>query len=177
MNTFDFEDKDERWGRGYGRRMMGGMPGMHMHGMRMHGYKSGFGLKYFILAMAKKQPVRGTDIMNSVEAISRGYWRPSPGSVYFELDKLVEDGYLKITESKNDKFYGITDSGEKVLEEISDWFPIERVVEGASKDSSTGTQEIKEKIKEEIEALKNSGTISDKQKEHLKALEELASKL
>ena len=48
----------------------GSEPCAHMHDNFRD--RAGFGLKYFILAFADKEKIRGIDVMNRVEEISRG---------------------------------------------------------------------------------------------------------
>ena len=101
-----FEDYEYGYGRhmGYGIGRRAGMYGMGGMYMRGHMGRYGFVLNYFILAMASRQKIRGADVMNTVEQLSHGYWRPSPGHVYFELDRLVDEGYLKRTEGEDGKY-------------------------------------------------------------------------
>ena len=51
-------------------------------------------LKLLILDLSTKNPISGTDIMNHIKLITRGYWSPSPGSVYFILKNLLKQEYL-----------------------------------------------------------------------------------
>ena len=52
-------------------------------------------LKLLILDLSTKNPISGTDIMNHIKLITRGYWSPSPGSVYFILKNSIK-GFKKI---------------------------------------------------------------------------------
>jgi len=40
-------------------------------------------------------PKSGAELMDEVERLSRGFWRPSPGSVYPLLEEMTRDGVLK----------------------------------------------------------------------------------
>ena len=175
------ENEEYGYGRGYGRGMRGmGMrhAGMHSY-MHERGYRYGFGLKYFILAMANRQKIRGADIMNNMEQLSHGCWRPSPGHVYFELDRLVDEGYLKRSESEEGKYYEITDKGKQVLAEIEEWFPLSSLLERTSSQQAghEDKEGIKERILAEINELEKDPSISSEQKRRLDALRELANKL
>ncbi|MGC9157141.1 MAG: PadR family transcriptional regulator [Candidatus Micrarchaeia archaeon] len=176
--NFEYENEKYGYGRGYGRGMRGNGMGMRfgMHGVHRHG----FGLKYFILAMASRQKIRGADIMNNIEQLSHGFWRPSPGHVYFELDRLVDEGYLKRSETEEGKYYEITDKGRQAIAEIEEWFPLSSLLERAGTQQAgqeDNKEGIKEKILAEINALEKDASISAEQKRHLEALRELANKL
>ncbi len=53
------------------------------------------GLRQFVLAILSKGPRNGAEIMNDMEAVTHGWWRPSPGSVYPLLDEMVNEGALR----------------------------------------------------------------------------------
>jgi DNA-binding PadR family transcriptional regulator len=61
----------------------------------------------------------GSQIIDEIERITLGMWRPSPGSIYPALDQLEEDGLVRI--SKVDgwkKYYELTEKGKQELEKI-----------------------------------------------------------
>src|SRR5438270_11144750 len=47
----------------------------------------------------------------------RGYYRPSPGSVYPTLQMLEDLGYVTSTQQEGKKIYTITDEGRRYLDE------------------------------------------------------------
>lgn len=57
------------------------------------------GLRTWILVLLAKQPMNGAEIMDAMESGSRGWWRPSPGSVYPMLEQLRTEGLIKKRES------------------------------------------------------------------------------
>jgi DNA-binding PadR family transcriptional regulator len=74
------------------------------------------GLKWLILYVLSKGPMTGAQIMDEIEKMSYGMWRPSPGSVYPALDALEAEGLIRI--SKVDgwkKYYELTNEGRKVI--------------------------------------------------------------
>jgi DNA-binding PadR family transcriptional regulator len=73
------------------------------------------GLRTWILIIVRNEPKNGVEIMNEMEAGSRGWWRPSPGSVYPMLQRLSEEGLVKKREG--DGRYEITPQGR----EESEW--------------------------------------------------------
>ena len=53
------------------------------------------GLRPLILAILRRSPRNGMEIMDEIENMTQGWWRPSPGSVYPMLDEMVKDGLVK----------------------------------------------------------------------------------
>jgi len=51
-------------------------------------------LKMLILKFASTRPVTGVEIMADVPKLTEELWSPSPGSVYYLLGELEEDGLL-----------------------------------------------------------------------------------
>lgn len=70
-----------------------------------------------VLSMLSSSPKNGVEIMNEIEITTRGWWRPSPGSVYPVLEQLSKEGLIK---KKEDGKYELTDKGDSQLE---DWPP------------------------------------------------------
>jgi DNA-binding PadR family transcriptional regulator len=97
-----------RWGRRWGG--FGGFgPGERFFGRG--------DLKYVILELLKDQPRHGYDIIRALEERMRGYYRPSPGSVYPTLQMLEDLGYVTSTQHEGKKVYSITDEGRRYLTE------------------------------------------------------------
>jgi DNA-binding PadR family transcriptional regulator len=113
------DDEFFGWGHGRSERMMG-------HYGRHH---SGFGLRYLILGIARKEPSTGAMIMNSFERMSLGTWRPSPGHIYPLLESMTDEGLLKVEIRDGKKYYTTTEKGNEIL--TSSWFPW-RIVPGFS---------------------------------------------
>lgn len=74
-------------------------------------------LRIFILNSLKASPKNGAEIINHIEMITLGWWRPSPGSIYPLLEKLVEEGLIV---KRQDGRYELTEKGKS---EISFSFP------------------------------------------------------
>jgi DNA-binding PadR family transcriptional regulator len=53
------------------------------------------GLRMWILSLLDKSPKNGAEIMDSIEEMSQGWWRPSPGSIYPLLSELEQEGYIR----------------------------------------------------------------------------------
>ena len=74
-------------------------------------------LKYVILDMLKDEPAHGYEIIRKLEERSRGFYSPSPGSVYPALQLFEDMGNVTATQRDGKKVYAITDEGRKYLEE------------------------------------------------------------
>ncbi|MEM4089057.1 MAG: PadR family transcriptional regulator [Candidatus Micrarchaeaceae archaeon] len=108
-------------GMGYGPDEMGYGPyGMHGRGASFGLAHRGFvGLKYWILNFVSKKAMTGAQIMDALEELSMGHWRPSPGNVYPALKDLESDGYVSMHEEDNQKLYSITEKGKNLLATFS----------------------------------------------------------
>ena len=53
------------------------------------------GLRPLIYHLLSQSPRSGAELMDEIERMSRGFWRPSPGSVYPLLDEMTRDGVIK----------------------------------------------------------------------------------
>jgi len=74
------------------------MPDMHdiWKKIEKFGRYGGYGgLKTWVLYTLNDQPKNGAEIMNSIQSMSYGSWRPSPGSIYPMLNKMVDEGLIR----------------------------------------------------------------------------------
>ncbi|MEX0692692.1 MAG: PadR family transcriptional regulator [Gemmatimonadales bacterium] len=74
-------------------------------------------LKYVILEMLAEKPMHGYEVMNALEARTKGCYRPSPGSVYPTLQSLEDEGLVRIEETEGKKVYHVTEAGRAFLVE------------------------------------------------------------
>src|ERR1700730_5148191 len=103
------------WPFGRFSRRWGGFGGFNPgHGERLFGRGD---LKYVILELLKDQPRHGYDIIRALEERMRGFYRPSPGSVYPTLQMLEDLGYVTSSQEEGKKIYSITDAGRRYLTE------------------------------------------------------------
>jgi DNA-binding PadR family transcriptional regulator len=70
-----------------------------------------------ILELLNEQPRHGYDIIRALEDRMRGFYRPSPGSVYPTLQMLEDLGYVTSEQQEGKKVYSITDEGRRYLGE------------------------------------------------------------
>lgn len=66
------------------------------------------GLRMWILSLLDSSPKNGAELMDAMEEMSQGWWRPSPGSVYPLLEQLVEEGVIQ---KQADNRYALTEKG------------------------------------------------------------------
>ncbi|MDG6929125.1 MAG: PadR family transcriptional regulator [Nitrososphaerota archaeon] len=72
-------------------------------------------LRTLILAYAARSPVNGSDIARSISKDTDGAWNPSPGSLYYILNELKEDGQLLEMKSEGERRYICTKKGEEEM--------------------------------------------------------------
>jgi DNA-binding PadR family transcriptional regulator len=81
-------------------------------------FRAGKGdLKYVILDLLQERPAHGYELIRALEERFRGFYSPSPGSVYPTLQLLEDLGYVRSDQQNGKKVYSITDEGRKFLEE------------------------------------------------------------
>lgn len=95
------------------------MYGQHHHGHHGNGPHPGCGhrrrghLRTWVFSILKQAPKNGAEIVNQIETITQGNWRPSPGSIYPLLDELATEGSIVKLE---DGRYEITEKGKLEFE-------------------------------------------------------------
>ena len=70
-------------------------------------------LRPWIMAMIGRSPKNGAEIIDEIERMSWGGWRPSPGSVYPLLDEMSQEGVIK---KRDDGKYELTQKGREETE-------------------------------------------------------------
>jgi DNA-binding PadR family transcriptional regulator len=77
----------------------------HRHG---GGMRRGW-LRPWILSIISRSPKNGAEIIDEVEKMSWGGWRPSPGSIYPLLETMTTEGAIR---KREDGRYEITEKGK-----------------------------------------------------------------
>ena len=73
------------------------------------------------LALLAEEPRNGYQIIQEIEARSRGMWRPSPGSVYPALQQLEDEGLIRSEDGDGGrKAFHLTDAGRTYVESHAD---------------------------------------------------------
>lgn len=90
------------WDKDWSKNMFKNMSKFRRHG----------GMRYVVLFSLSEGPKNGAEIMENVERMSMGAWRPSPGSIYPMLSQLTEEAMIR---KREDQRYELTSLG---MEEI-----------------------------------------------------------
>lgn len=72
-------------------------------------------LRWQVLELLAERPLSGAEMMNQLERLTGGIWRPSPGSIYPLLAWMCERGYIQAGEEGR---YFLTQKGREQLEEF-----------------------------------------------------------
>ena len=76
----------------------------------MHGKR---GLRMMVVSLLSSSPKNGVELIDGVEAMTRGWWRPSPGSVYPLLERMAQEGTIR---KRDDGRYELTAKANAELE-------------------------------------------------------------
>ncbi|MFT8663314.1 PadR family transcriptional regulator [Zymomonas mobilis] len=72
-------------------------------------------LQLILLALLEEKSAHGYDLIRQLEALSDGFYVPSPGMVYPALTYLSEVGHTDIEQEGSRKLYRLTDLGKEYL--------------------------------------------------------------
>jgi len=72
------------------------------------------GLRMAVVSMLASSPKNGAELMDEIEKMTQGWWRPSPGSVYPLLEQLTKEGMIR--KRDEDGRYELTDRAGEELE-------------------------------------------------------------
>jgi len=75
-------------------------------------------LRYQLLKKLDEKPMSGSEIMSELENETKGYWRPSPGSIYPLLAWLQDQNLIKEAEQTEPgiRRYALTENGKTFLD-------------------------------------------------------------
>jgi DNA-binding PadR family transcriptional regulator len=68
-------------------------------------------VRLLILAALAGRPMHGYEVIQELEALSGGRWRPSAGSVYPTLQQLADEGLVTGEDVEGRRTYTLTDTG------------------------------------------------------------------
>jgi DNA-binding PadR family transcriptional regulator len=71
------------------------------------------GLRMMVVSLLSGSPKNGVELMDEIERMTRGWWRPSPGSIYPVLEQLSNEGFIR---KREDGRYELTQKGQEELE-------------------------------------------------------------
>ena len=71
------------------------------------------GLPHMVVYLLSSSPKNGVELMDGVESITRGWWRPTPGSIYPLLKEMSDQG---IVTKRDDGRFELTSKGRSQFE-------------------------------------------------------------
>src|SRR5579871_4921743 len=71
------------------------------------------GLRMAVVSMLSASPKNGVELMDEIEKMTQGWWRPSPGSIYPLLEQLTKEGMVR---KRDDGRYELTEKAGEELE-------------------------------------------------------------
>jgi DNA-binding PadR family transcriptional regulator len=69
-----------------------------------------------ILALLSERPMHGYEMIQELEARTKGIWRPSAGSIYPTLQQLEDEGLVTGEESEGKRRFSLTEAGRAEAE-------------------------------------------------------------
>ncbi|MET4783744.1 PadR family transcriptional regulator [Glaciihabitans sp. UYNi722] len=73
-----------------------------------------------ILVALTDEPMHGYQIIQSIEARTKGAWKPSAGSIYPTLQLLADEGLVSSEQIGERKVFSLTEAGKVAAAEFSD---------------------------------------------------------
>lgn len=77
-------------------------------------------IKAAVFAALADGPMHGYQIMQRIEQLSGGAWRPSPGSVYPTLQEFEDRGLVRSEEVDGKRIYSLTELGAAEADKLRD---------------------------------------------------------
>jgi len=74
-------------------------------------------LKLIVMNILSKNNMSGYSLIKQIRE-ETGCWKPSTGSIYPLLDKMLEDGLVNVKEEGRKKIYALTEKGKENLREL-----------------------------------------------------------
>ena len=69
-----------------------------------------------LLLLLAEEPQNGYQLIQEIERRTRGFWKPSPGSVYPALQQFEDEGLVRAQETDGRRTYVLTDEGRAYVE-------------------------------------------------------------
>lgn len=122
-------------------------------------------LRPWVLSIISRGPKNGAEIIDEIENMSFGGWRPSPGSVYPLLDEMSQEGLLQ---KREDGRYELTEKGKQEVE-----WPF-----GAPSARRTSVENVLQEMRDNITYLEDLGKSNSPKLAQSKAtIREIADRL
>ena len=152
-------DKDENQSDWRHRRPWGNPGIFHAAQIRRIQFgRRGF-LRPQLLELLEKKPMNGVDMMDQVQEMSHGWYRPSPGAIYPILDELQKEGL--ITRNQDGKFELTAayaervDIGDNLATALSAMESNASYLEDLRRSNSAGLSKSKQRIQKLAERLES----------------------
>lgn len=71
-----------------------------------------------VLTLLDERPMHGYDLITELDTRSEGRWRPSPGTMYPALKRMVAKGFVSAEEVDGKRVFSLTDEGRAVLGDL-----------------------------------------------------------
>lgn len=164
----------EQFDMGKGPR---GFERMSAFGRRDNGGRDRFfkrgNLQLIILKMLEEQPRHGYQVIKDLEKRFKGFYSPSPGSVYPILQMLEDREFVSISKEGNKKIYTITEEGKNFLEENVDQDAFTKRLEQFENIDIEQLQETREQLHELFGYFIKASQVSLQDENKKKAFNEL----
>lgn len=87
-------------------------------GPRGHGKRARRGnIRFAIVSMLADGPQNGFGLIKQIEERTGGTWKPSSGTIYPSLQRLVDEGLIQLASEGEGNTYALTDAGQQFLNE------------------------------------------------------------
>ncbi|BCS93826.1 hypothetical protein L3N51_00574 [Metallosphaera sp. J1] len=123
---------------------------MFHHGFGHRGGRRG--LRFVILFSLNESPKNGIEIMKEIEEMTKGWWRPSPGSLYPMLAKMSQEGFIR---RREDGKYELTEIGKDEIEIIRQRMAVMSSFKESMRREPSSPEEIIEEIEFYVDYLED----------------------
>jgi DNA-binding PadR family transcriptional regulator len=111
-------------------------------------------IRPLILAVLTEKPMHGYEVIQALETLSGGRWRPSAGSVYPTLQQLADEGLATSEEVDGRRTYTLTDRGRAAAASN----PAPRPWNDASSDGEPDLRQLFHQVLEAVMQVQRVGT-------------------
>ncbi|ABP95529.1 PadR family transcriptional regulator [Metallosphaera sedula] len=123
---------------------------MFHHGFGHRGHRRG--LRFVILFSLNESPKNGIEIMKEIESMTKGWWRPSPGSLYPMLAKMSQEGFIR---RREDGKYELTEIGKEEIEIIRQRMAMMSSFKESMRHEASSPEEILEEMEFYVDYLED----------------------
>lgn len=114
-------------------------------------------LQFIILKLLLEEPRHGYQIIKDLEVQFKGFYSPSPGSIYPILQMLEDRGFVSISKDGKKKNYTVTNEGIQFLEENASNDEFTKHMEQIKKIDMDKMQELRAELQELFKSFMLAG--------------------